>query len=229
MATQKPKKAKAPMVRRMIPVNAVVWVPGQEPDLRLKRYIDDQVNDRTCDVVEVFEKERLRGLMGGYTGNITSFMYSLVGYLTTRKRPLIFSAKHGAASIASLMGEIVKANDLPPVPENDAWPKLKVTDDMEGYTNDPDLCQNKVAAPPPTIEEAIRQLGQVVLSMNPRNQELAIKGFLESLYSERLNEVHHQTQVKAMCDKDMEKVSRNLESFMQLIVMPEKFGGGANG
>lgn len=222
------------MVRRMMPVNAVVWVPGDEPEGKLKQYITDVVEDRTCDAVEVFEKERLRGLMGGYEGNITSFMYSLVGYLTTRKRPLIFSAKHGAASIASLMGEIVKANDLPPVPENDAWPKLKVTDDMEGYTNDPSLATSQVAQEPPTPDKALSLLLDVVRNMPVKDQNVAIASFLEYMRDHRAQKLRVVTQNRDFYEQEQRKAEGAVDGlnriamgdYFTLVVPPKSVDNG---
>jgi hypothetical protein len=206
MATQKPKKA-APirMIRRMIPADALVWRPSTPLNDQLNRIVDERANDATEQALQVFEQERVNGLMGGWKGNITDFMYSLVGYLTTRKRPLIFSSKHGAASIAELMAEIVKANDLPATSDAEKWPKLKVTEDMEGYTNDPALCQNKVAEPPPSAEEALSKLLQVVRNMPVGDQDVAIASFLDQMKLERSRHLKHMKQVQDLCDADHQK------------------------
>jgi hypothetical protein len=223
------------MVRRMVPVNAVVFVPGEEvTDLRLKRYLEDHINEETCKAVEVFEKERLRGLMGGWHGTITDFMYSLVGYLTTRKRPLFFGAKYGCASIASLMGEIREANDLPPCSEADQWPKLKVTDDMDGYTNDPSLATNQVAAPPPTPEEALSQLLSVIRSMPLPDQNVALAAFLGELKRRRddnfravTNTRDHYLREQSKAEQQVDELDRIIRGdYFTLVVHPKAADNG---
>lgn len=193
------------MVRRMIPADALVWRPSQPLNDQLNRIVDERANEATEQALEVFEKERLKGLMGGWKGNISDFMYSLVGYLSTRKRTLLFGRDHGAASIAELMKEIATANELPPTSESDKWPKLKVTEDMEGYTNDPALSNKKVAEPPPTAERALGQLLTVIRTMPTSSQDVAIASFLDQVKADRAAQLKHMKQVQDLCDTDYQK------------------------
>lgn len=226
MAKRKKKiKTKGLQLR---PRPGVYWKKGQPLPKELQDEVERQVEEYNKEEEEKAD-DRLKHYCGPKMWNVTEILYAVTGYLTTRKLPLIFSANHNAGPIAEVLGAIVKANGLPDVRDGAAWPEIDVPNGVDHVTNDPAMSRNKVADPPPTIEEAITKLRQVIVEMTPRNQELAIHGFLNQLYTERMYEVHHQSQVKAHCDKDMEKATRNLENFQRLISLPAKFTGGGNG
>lgn len=227
----KKTKPKGKTIR--IPIEAArLWKKGEPIPEPIKRYIEDQINDRTCDAVDVYEKERRTGFMGAYKGNVTELLYAVIGFLTTRKEPLILSGKHDAAPVAEIMGAIVKANGLPPTTEK--WPKIKVPENTDHLTN---VSHCAVEREPLTPNAAVYELMHTLRGMSAPDQETAIASFLETIKRQRELQLKHMGSLKEKMDRNydkaqedfwnMEKVSRG--DFRLLSIQIPETKDGANG
>lgn len=97
---------------------------------------------------------------------MTEAIYSFIGFLSTREKPLIFSSKHDCAPIAQVAAEFVKVNRMPATRPD--WPKYKAPTNVDHLTNE------KVAEPPTKAiaasmnkEDAIGEI-KIILSMVSR-------------------------------------------------------------
>lgn len=159
-------------------------------------------------------KKAARKTAARIKGNTSEILYAVFGYLTARPVPLILSAKHGAAPVAELIGEIIKANGLPPTNTKTKPPRLNVTDLMETLTNVPasaKVNENTQASPDsgrkklPTAAEA----SETVFLEMQRNMDLQEQNKFIGLLINRMKE--GRLEFMAMREKGLERVQDELE------------------
>lgn len=128
------KTKKQATKRVSLPANAVVWTPGDPLPKALQQEVERQVEDFNRRE-EGWAGEQLTQFCGPKHANVTEVLFAVFGYLTTRAKPLIFSRQHDCAPIASLLGEIVRVNNLPQVREGGEQPKLSFPESLDDVGN----------------------------------------------------------------------------------------------
>lgn len=126
--------------------------------------------------------------------NSSELLFTVFGYLTMRQVPLILSSKHGAAPVADLINEIIKANGLPEAKMTNRTPKLNVTKNMETLTNVPASAQinpNTEAAGNAKLEimkpdeVGAKIYGMLAGNLDLPEQNKVIAGLLQRMASDR--------------------------------------------
>lgn len=124
------------------------------------------------------------------TMNASEALFSFVGWLTTRDKPVILSAHHTAGVPAELVGLFIKENSLPELREDWNHVLISMKDVAIELTNDPALNPNKVAPPPPTFEEAFKQILGLFRFFHDQRQNHLFARLIEELSETRLSEFH---------------------------------------
>lgn len=118
--------------------------------------------------------------------NASEILYSVFGYLTTRKQPLILSGHHDAGAVAEFLGEVCRANNLPATREGSKWKKIHISDAMETITNLPPV-QNAVACGPAkgTQADPLEAVMGVFKGLAPDGQNKLFSDVFKRLKEER--------------------------------------------
>lgn len=113
-----------------------------------------------------------------------------MGWLTQRDRPVILSAKHNAAVVAELTNAFITHQGLADPRENWGSGMKEMKNIGTDLTNDPALNPNQVAPPPPSFDEAYRQMLSLFRGFCVQHQNHLFARLLEELKETRLAEFH---------------------------------------
>lgn len=132
--------------------------------------------------------------------NPTEVLYAFSGWLTTRKKPIVFGSNYTVGPIAELTNQFIKLNKLPdPRP---FYPKLKVpTVHFDDLTNINSVT-NAVAEPPLTPDQATTLFASKLREMSPGDQDLALAALLQDLRAERQRKLKRSDEMKRDVERD---------------------------
>lgn len=137
--------------------------------------------------------------------NATEALYGFCGWLTTRDKPVIMSARHTSDVPAEMIFAFVDAQGLPQVSKD--WDKIlrPMADIKPDLTNDPALVVNTVIHPP-SFDESYNKIMKLLSGFHTQRQNHLIARVLHGLREER------SAEFQALTDK----LERNTDRHTQL-------------
>lgn len=130
--------------------------------------------------------------------NMADMLVGLTAWLTTRPRPIIFSAKHDAAPAAEIVGKFIAANNLGPSKN----PKVKIPPDTDHITSEPQNTKS-VAAEPLTPQQAVINMTAALFGMSKSDQDLAIGALVRNFKNKRLDYANYLQKMKEDVERDL--------------------------
>lgn len=120
-------------------------------------------------------------------------LYSFIGWLTTRDRAIMMSAHHNSAAVAEILAIFLQVQGIPAPADNWQHKFITMADVATTITNDPALNPNQCAPPPPTFEEAFKQILGLFRFFHDQRQNHLLARLIEDLSETRLAEFHALT------------------------------------
>jgi hypothetical protein len=151
--------------------------------------------------------------------NASEIVYSVIGYLTTRKAPLFLGGSYDAAPVAEVVGAIVKANNLPPTRKS--WKKIHIPDGIENITNVPDgprqvdgEQKNKL----PTAAELLETVFTTLqMNLDRPEQNKFVSGLLAKMGESRREWIAIKEQTRKNVDEELDRSRKIYEEFLQIV------------
>jgi hypothetical protein len=222
-----PRQKATPKTKRVtIPANAIVWVPGEKLPMALQDEVERQVQDFNT-LEEEKAGEQLTAFCGPKHWNVSEVLYSVFGYLTGRKTPLILSSNHNAAPIADILMAIVQENKLPACRPDAEWPKLDIPKDIDTITNEG---QNK-ASRSYSPDEVYSIVLPLIQCMDLPSQNRILATLLEEVRDSRTMELNFVSErMESFADRG-DRLTESMEQLETIlkgkaaIIKPVKFEG----
>jgi hypothetical protein len=229
-----PRQKATPKTKRVtIPANAIVWIPGDKLPVALQDEVERQVQDFNT-LEEEKAGEQLTAFCGPKHWNVSEVLYSVFGYLTARKTPLILSSNHNAAPVADILMGIVQENNLPACRDGDDWPKLAFPKHIETIGNE----SQKNATRSYTPDEIYSMVLPLIQCMDLPSQNRILATLLEEVRNSRTQELNFVSErMEAFADRG-DKLTESMEQLETImkgkvaIIKPVTFEGikkAANG
>lgn len=120
-------------------------------------------------------------------------LYAFTGWLTTRDRAIMMSAHHNAGAVAEILAVFLQVQGIPAPGNNWDHKFTSMADVATAITNDPALNPNQCAPPPPTFDEAFKQILGLFRFFHDQRQNHLLARLIEDLSETRLAEFHALT------------------------------------
>lgn len=135
----------------------------------------------------------------------SEILYAVVGYLTTREKPLILGGAYECSAVAEILGKIVEANGLPKTRRG--YPKIKIPDGLENITNMPKRPEpnHGCGVGPMPAPNPVAAIIDVLMRQNPEAQNDILKEVLTALIQ------HKHTRIKSV-EEDLKQLRDELDA-----------------
>lgn len=145
----------------------------------------------------------------------SEILYAVMGYLSTREQPLIFSGNHHPGPIAEILGAIVQANGLP-APRG-RYPKIKIPDGLEGITNVPHVVNACSEGPEKRPVNEVDGFISHLRRMKPEEQNETIKAIISEMWKFKHTRLDSAEQDEKQIVEEVHRRRQDIEKFRAII------------